>query len=64
VAPRALWLQPEFVVDESLKALGKGELLVVPGWQYKAIVALVSKLPTPLRLAFEAAGSTKRSRWK
>ena len=64
VAPRALWLQPEFVVDESLKALGKGKLLVVPGWQYKAIVALVSKLPTPLRLAFEAAGSTKRSRWK
>ena len=64
VAPPSLWLQPEFVVDESLKALGRGKLVVVPGWQYKAIVALVSKLPTPLRLAFEAAGSTKNSRWK
>ena len=64
VAPSSLWLQPEFVVDESLKALRKGKLVVVPGWKYKAIVALVSKLPTPLRLAFEAAGSTKNSRWK
>lgn len=64
VAPPSLWLQPEFVVDESLKALGRGKLIVVPGWKYKAIVALVSKLPTPLRLAFEAAGSTRNSRWK
>jgi uncharacterized protein len=64
VAPLTLWLQPEFVVDASLKALAKGKLLVVPGWKYKALVALVSKLPTPMRLAFEAAGSTKNSRWK
>jgi short-subunit dehydrogenase len=64
VAPFSLWLQPEFVVDESLKSAAKGKLVVVPGWKYKAIVALVSKLPTPLRLAFEAAGSTKNSRWK
>jgi short-subunit dehydrogenase len=64
VAPPSLWLQPEFVVNESLKALQQGKLIVVPGWKYKAIVSLVSKLPTPLRLAFEAAGSTKNSRWK
>ena len=63
-APPSLWLQPEFVVEESLKALKRGKLIVVPGWKYKAIVSLVSKLPTPLRLAFEAAGSTKNSRWK
>lgn len=64
VAPPSLWLQPEFVVGESLKALERGKLIVVPGWKYKAIVALVTKLPMPLRLAFEAAGSTKKSRWK
>ena len=64
VAPASLWLQPEFVVDESLNGLRWGKLIVVPGWRYKAIVALVSKLPTPLRLAFEAAGSTTSSRWK
>jgi short-subunit dehydrogenase len=64
VAPPSLWLQPEFVVGESLKALRRGTLIVVPGWKYRAMVALLTKLPTPLRLAFEAAGSTKNSRWK
>ena len=64
VAPSSLWLQPDFVVEKSLKALRQGKLIVVPGWKYKAIVALLSKLPTPLRLAFESAGSTKKSRWK
>jgi hypothetical protein len=64
IAPPSLWLQPEFVVGESLKALQRGKPIVVPGWRYKAIVALVSKLPTPMRLAFETAGSTKNSRWK
>ena len=64
VAPASLWLQPEFVVDESLKALQRGKPIVVPGWRYKALVALISKLPTSMRLAFEAAGSTTDSRWK
>lgn len=56
-----LWLQAEYVVDQSLKALAKGKLIVVPAWRYKAIVTLFTKLPTPLRLAFEAGGSKKRS---
>jgi short-subunit dehydrogenase len=55
-----LWLQAEYVVDESLRALHKGKLFVVPAWRYKAIVALFTKLPTPLRLAFETAGSGKK----
>lgn len=64
VAPLWLWLRPEFVVNESLKALRKGKMIVVPGWKYNAAVALISRLPTRLRLAFEEAGSTKNSRWK
>ena len=64
VSPPSLWLKPEFVVEESLRALDKGKLIVIPGWKYKVLVALVSKLPTPLRLAFETTGSTKNSRWK
>jgi uncharacterized protein len=64
LAPASLWLRAEFVVDESLKALHGRKLFVVPGWRYQAIVALVSKLPTPLRLAFEAAGSKRRSSGK
>jgi len=61
VAGRWLWLQAEYVVDESLKALPKGRLFVVPSRRYKAIVTLVTKLPVPLRLAFEVDGSGKRS---
>jgi short-subunit dehydrogenase len=64
LAPSSLWLRAEFVVDESLKALPRGKLFVVPGWRYQAIVALVSKLPTPLRLAFETAGSKRGSKGK
>ena len=59
MARPSFWLQPEHVVDESLKALRQGKLFVVPGWRYKAIVALLSTLPAPLRLALEAAGTNK-----
>lgn len=55
LAPSWLWYQPEFVVDESLKGLQRGKLFVIPGWPYKAVVALASKLPTALRIALEGA---------
>jgi short-subunit dehydrogenase len=60
LAPSSLWLRAEYVVHESLKALASGKLFIIPGWRYKALVSLISKLPTPLRLAFEAAGSKRR----
>jgi len=62
VAPDYLWLRAEDVVEESLKGLSRGKLFVVPGWQYKTFVSLVSKLPNSLRLAIEAAGSRGRRR--
>jgi uncharacterized protein len=55
MAPSAFWMKAEDVVDASLKALSRGKLYVVPGWRYKAIVALISKLPAPLRLAVEGS---------
>jgi uncharacterized protein len=55
LAPSWLWLQPEFVVDQSLKGLRRGKLFVVPGWPYKLVVAIASKLPAALRLALEGA---------
>jgi uncharacterized protein len=57
LAPPSLWLRADFVVDESLKALVSGTLFVVPGWRYKTLVSLITKLPVALRLAFEIAGS-------
>jgi short-subunit dehydrogenase len=62
MAPPSLWLRAEFVVDESLRALPRGKLFVVPGWRYKAIVALLSTLPAPLRLAVESGSFKGASR--
>lgn len=59
-APAQFWLQPEFVVEESLKGLRAGKLFVVPGWRYKAVVAVATKAPTRIRLAMEAARTKKR----
>jgi short-subunit dehydrogenase len=61
VAGPSMWLQADDVVEESLKALPKGKLFVVPGWRYKAVVGLLSVLPAPLRLAIEARASRQRS---
>lgn len=58
-ASPSMWLSAETVVDDSLKALPKGKLYVVPGWRYKAIVAVVTKLPVPLRLALGREGSRR-----
>lgn len=60
VAGPSLWLRAEDVVEASLRALPRGKLIVVPGWRYKAIVAVASKLPTPLRLALESAGAGRK----
>lgn len=49
------WLSAESVVDASLAALADGRLYVVPTWRYRILVALVTKLPNRLRVAFESA---------
>jgi short-subunit dehydrogenase len=60
MAGPSFWLQAEDVVKESLKALPRGKLFVIPGWRYKAIVGLLSVMPAPVRLALEMSGSKKR----
>jgi len=62
IAPRAMWLRSDFVVEESLKALHAGSLFVVPGWRYRWIVNLSSILPIPLRLLLERAASSRKRR--
>ena len=43
--PAIIWLNAADVVRDSLNHLGSGRVTVVPGWQYKPLVAL---LRTPL----------------
>jgi len=59
---KAWWMPAEFVVDQSLKALPKAELFVVPGWRYKLLVAIGSRLPVGLRLAMERRSAHRRDR--
>jgi short-subunit dehydrogenase len=50
IAPPSLWLTADQVVDDSLSGLARGKLIVVPGWRYKLIVAILTKLPIWLKL--------------
>jgi uncharacterized protein len=54
LAAASLWHSAEFVVDASLDALRTGKLFVVPGWRYRVFTALVTKLPSAVRLMFES----------
>jgi len=46
--PKALWLTAEFVVAESLRGFDRGQVIVVPGWRYKIIVAFMRAMPGAL----------------
>lgn len=56
-ARRAFWLSADFVVKASLDGLRRRKLYVVPGWRYKILTALVTKLPNGGRIAFESVRS-------
>ncbi len=43
--PKQFWLDAGFVVAESLRAFDRGEVVVVPGWRYKILVALIRVTP-------------------
>jgi uncharacterized protein len=43
--PRALWLTPDFVVQESLRAFDRGQTIVIPNWRYKAIARFMRIAP-------------------
>ena len=42
---KSLWMSAADVVAASLEGLDRGELIVVPGWQYKAAVFLMKHMP-------------------
>jgi uncharacterized protein len=54
------WLSAETVVEASLDGLRRRKLFVIPGWRYRLLVALVSKLPSVVRLAAEAVTGRAR----
>jgi short-subunit dehydrogenase len=60
VAPRGFWMAAEEVVTASLNGLRRRKLIVVPGWRYQLVSAIVTKLPVEVRLAFESAATRPR----
>jgi uncharacterized protein len=46
--PKSLWLTPDFVVAESLRGFDRGQVIVVPGWRYKLMVAVMRMFPGAL----------------
>jgi uncharacterized protein len=60
LAPASLWMRAKDVVDESLSALSREVLFVVPGWRYKLIVAVLTKLPSWLKLRVEAFSARRK----
>jgi short-subunit dehydrogenase len=60
LAPASLWMTAEQVVDDSLTALARGTLRVVPGWRYKLIVAVVTRLPIRLKLYVESRSPARK----
>lgn len=58
--PAWLWMKADDVVEASLQALGKRKVIVVPGWQYKATVAIVRHLPWWMRRRAGRPGKDSR----
>lgn len=58
-APKAFWLSADHVVRDSLRGVRSGRLFVVPGWRYRLIVALSTKLPASWRVALEGSRGEK-----
>ena len=46
--PSFLWLNAEEVVDAAWRAASKGEVISVPGWQYKILSSISRFGPRPL----------------
>lgn len=54
------WLSAEEVVEASLEGLRRRKLFVIPGWRYRILTSLLTKIPTALRLTIEGAVGKRR----
>jgi short-subunit dehydrogenase len=54
--PGWLWLSPERVVDESLKALAKRRTVCIPGRRWRVLMALTRLVPARLTVAVARRG--------
>jgi short-subunit dehydrogenase len=58
IAGPSMWLTAEHVVGDSLAALPRGDLYVIPGWRYRWMVRLLYLLPRSLKFRAAALASS------
>ena len=46
--PAAFWMTPDTVVETSLAAFAKRQLIVIPGWRYKLLIGVLRMIPSSL----------------
>lgn len=51
--PKPLWMSADFVVAQSLEALARRQAVVIPGWKYRLLVAVATKLPRRLLMRLQ-----------
>lgn len=62
LAGSQFWMSAEDVVDASLAGLRRGKLFVIPGWRYRVLSSVLTKLPSAIRLKIEMAGGRARDK--
>ena len=62
LAGAGFWMTAEQVVEESLEGLRQRKPFVIPGWRYRVMTAIITKLPIRLRLAVEARATRARQK--
>jgi uncharacterized protein len=61
LAGPAFWHTAEEVVDASIAGIRRRKLIVVPGWRYRLLTAIVPRLPVNLQLAVGRLGGNSRT---
>jgi len=59
---RSMWMPADFVVEESLRGLERSKLYVIPGWRYKLLIAIGTRLPICMRLAMQSRSPHTKGR--
>lgn len=62
--PAWMWMTADEVVAASLRALDRGQLIVIPGWRYRLLAGLMRAFPRPLyhALSIKYANATGRDK--
>jgi short-subunit dehydrogenase len=46
--PAGFWMTPDSVVEESLSAFARRQLIVIPGWRYRMLIGALRMIPSGL----------------